>query len=301
MKKYYLKNEPLSGMFYVMDSVVSEFIDNEEIPQFEIDPQDYPDKLGCAAPKEDAPVVGYLAERNGDCYAINRANAKALAEFGFKVRLLTYHHCASQMKGCGGVVINGGAFTYSELYYTDPRDGYPHSSLANVACAVILNEARGNGLPVLGIGIGAQAIAGEFELKFYRSSESIETPIEHYNDNNEAHRISVMPNTPLSRIFGENDQFKVNSRHHAVMLPLRTQQELWAHKLELWAHKFRVGVGTVSLPLDIYAEANDGTPEAWGSESKHILCVQWLPAEMIAQGSEMMRGVFEWLAEEISA
>ena len=278
MKNYYLKNEPLSGMFYVMDSVVSEFIDNEEIPQFEIDPQDYQSKLGCVAPNDDAPVVGYLAERNGDCYAINRANAKALAELGFKIRLLTYHHCASQMKGCGGVVINGGAFTYSELYYTDPRDGYPHSSLANVACAVILNEARGNGLPVLGIGIGAQAIAGEFELKFYRSSESIETPIEHYND-----------------------QFKVNSRHHAVMLPLRTQQELWAHKLELWAHKFRVGVGTVSLPLDIYAEANDGTPEAWGSESKHILCVQWLPAEMIAQGSELMRGIFKWLAKEIAA
>ena len=127
-------------------------------------------------------------------------------------------------------------------------------------------------------------VAGEFGMKLYRSFDYTETPIAHHSDATEAHRLNIFPDTPLQQLFSENNQFFVNSRHKELLAPVRVQRKI---------------LGKEQLPLDIYAEANDGTPEAWGSEEKHILCVQWHPEDMYAAGSTPMLKVFLWLRDAL--
>ncbi len=291
MKKT-LDFEPLSKMFYVADSVIAEYAKTSTVPVFELSKSDY-ERLGCPVPADDALTIGFLAGRSGSCYSIDRNYALALAKLtGFKVRLLTYEHCVHQLYDCNGLVLPGGAFDSPESYYTDPRNDVAFPSLRSKAYAQCIHTALDLQIPILGICAGAQMVAGAFELKMYRSFDYIETPIEHYTKQPEAHRLNVFSGTPLQRIFGGDNLFYVNSRHRELLVPIKVQRELWAE-----THKIKPD--EVVLPLDIYAEANDGTPEAWGSEALHILCVQWHPEDMAAAGNEKMQRIYQWLADEI--
>ena len=174
---------------------------------------------------------------------------------------------------CHGLFLPGGAFDSSELFYTDPKNDNEFASLRQMAYSVSIRSAVENHKPILSICAGAQIVAGEFGLKLYRSFDYVETPIQHKTNNPEAHRLNVFADTPLQRIFGGENMFFVTSRHNELLVPLKVQRELWAEKEH-------IPVDAVKLPLDYYAEANDGTPEAWGSEEKHILCVQWHPEDM---------------------
>ena len=190
------------------------------------------------------------------------------------------------------MLLPGGMFASPEAYYTDPRDDIEFPTLRSKAYELCIRKALKMRIPILGICAGAQMIAGHFGLKLYRSVDYIETPIAHKTDAPEAHRLNIFPNTPLQRMFGPTNLFFVNSRHQELLAPIRLQRELLAEKLH-------INPAEVALPLDIYAEANDGTPEAWGSEKKKILGVQWHPEDMFADGSTEMLKLFLWLREQI--
>ena len=160
-----------------------------------------------------------------------------------------------------------------------------------MAYTVCIRLAVEKGLPILGICAGAQMVAGVFNLKLYRSFDYVETPIKHNSRRAKAHLLRIFAKTPLAQILGEN-MIPVNSRHSELVAPWRVQRELWAQ-----AHHLEPEV--VRLPLDIYAEANDGTPEAWGSDEKRILCVQWHPEDMAAAGDEKMQAIYQWLVDRI--
>ena len=291
MEKYYLQFEPLSKMFYVADSLISRFIEDQVIPQLELADADY-ERLGVPVPNEDAPIIGFLLGRSGCCYSIDWNYALALARTGVRLRFLSYHHCSLQLQKCQGLVLPGGAFESSEQFYTDPRDDEKYASLRGMAYDVCIHVALDEKLPILGICAGAQMVAGAFGLKLYRDFSYIETPIDHYVQKPEAHRLNVFPDTPLARIFGDDNLFFVNSRHHELAVPVKVQRELWAEK-------HHCAPENVILPLDFYAEANDGTPEAWGDVHKRILCVQWHPEDMAAQGDTKMQGIFQWFADQV--
>lgn len=291
MKQYYVQFEPQSKMFYVPGSVISDCIQQEKIPLIEFTRGQYR-RLGCEPPAADAPVIGFLMGRSGDCYSINWNYASALVQTGARVVFLTYPYCSVQLQQCQGLVLPDGAFELSEQFYTDPRDDEKYRSQRNMAYDVCIRTAVENKLPILGICDGAQMVAGAFGLKLYRNFSYVETPIDHYVQKPEAHRLNVFPDTPLARIFGGDNLFFVNSRHHGLVAPVRVQREVWAD-----AHQSRPE--NVVLPLDFYAEANDGTPEAWGNAEKHILCVQWHPEDMAAAGDEKMQAIYQWLVDEI--
>lgn len=289
MKKIHLKFETLSKTFFVIDSVIKQCIDENEIPQIEL-PDDAYKLLECEAPADNAPVIGFLMGRNGDCYSADWNYVLALAKTGVKISFLTYHHYTIQLEGCDGLLLPGGSFESSELYYVDPQGDQEFASLRQKAYILCIRSAREGQKPILGICAGAQMVAAEFGLKMCRNFDGIETPIKHQTRNPKAHRLNVFAGTPLQRLFEGENLFFVNSRHSELLAPIKIQQELWD------AH-FKSEHGIIKLPLDFYAEASDGTPEAWGLEKENILCVQWHPEDMAAAGDAKMQALFQWLAD----
>ncbi len=280
--------ESVSKTFFVADSVINCFIKKEVIPQIELTDEQY-HRLGCKAPTILAPVVGMLMGRSGDCYTSRWNEVSALAKTGVRIIFLTCHHCSVQLQWCKGVLLPDGVFEKPERYYVGAKNFGDFASIQQKAYCECVRLALYSHLPMLGIGSGAQLIAAEIGLKLYRSFDCVETPIEHNTRKSEAHRLNVFANTPLAQIFDGDNQFFVNSHHHELLAPVRVQREEW-----------RKHHCTGELPLDIYAEANDGTPEAWGLESRHILCVQWNPEDMVAIGNEKMQRIYQWLADEIN-
>lgn len=294
MKQYYLEFEPLSKVFYISDAVIESCNDNLDVPLLSLTSEEY-QRLGCDVPDLFAPTVGFLLGREADGYSADWNYVQAIARTGVKIRFLTYQHCELQLQGCNGLVLPGGKFTLPEGYYADAKQADAEfSSLRSKAYALCIRGAMVRQIPILGICTGAQMIAGEFGLKLFRSFDGIETPINHYTQQDEAHRLDVVPNTPLAKILQNQTQIFVNSRHNELVAPIRTQRELWAE-----ANK--IAVKDVQLPLDFYAFANDGVPEVWGSKELHILCVQFHPEDLAEQGNMLMQGIYQWLADEIAA
>jgi len=290
MEHYYLDFEPMSKMFYVADSVIRKFENEGKVPIFELGAHDYM-KIGCGiSPDFDAPIIGFLAERSGNCYSIKNSSLLAIAKKGFRIRLLTYEHCEQQLNDCSGVILEGTSYVFPKSYYVESWKQSEFGTEMNVqACLLCLRQAIRLQIPILGIGDCALVIACDFGLKIYPDIKCIETPIQHMTNKPEAHRLNVLQNSPLSRLFFNNkNQMFVNSRHTAILAPKHIQYEIFAAR-------FHIDIRDAELPFDIYAEANDGVPEAWGTEKLHILCVQWYP-----ESNPSMQGIYEWLAEEIS-
>lgn len=293
MKHYYVEYKPLIKAFCVSDAAIKSCDDNLESPLLELAPKDY-QRLGCAVPHPFAPIVGLLMGRDNECFSADWNYVQALAKTGVKLRFLTYKHCEIQLQGCNGLVLPGGAFDSPESYYVDAKQtDVEFPSLRSQAYALCIRGALARQIPILGICAGAQMIAGEFGLKLCRNFDNIETPIAHHTQKDRAHRLDVVPDTPLARILHNQTQMFVNSRHRELVAPIRLQ-------LELLAHANKISVEDVQLPLDFYAFANDGVPEAWGSEELHILCVQFHPEDLIARGNTLMRGIYQWLSNEIT-
>ena len=294
MEKYYLSYEPEFKAFCIEDAYIYAIEQEYEIPMLGLNEQGYK-LLGCPIPSADAPVIGFLLGRDRDCYSAGKNYVLALAKLGYNLRFLTYPHCKAQLNGCHGLCLPGGAFASPEVYYTDAKTKKTRfPSARSKAYYDCIQLALDMNIPILGICAGAQMIAGCFGLKLYRNQSYLETPLKHKNTKAEAHRLNVFPDTPLAKILKSNNQMFINSRHKEMAAPLKIQKELWAQKR-------RTSVEKVNLPLDFYAEANDGVPEAWGSEEDHILCVQWHPEDMVADGNEQMMEIFRWLANEIKA
>lgn len=296
MKKYYLDYKPEFEAFCVEDAIISAFDYEGELPVLELSEGGY-QMLGCAVPAAEAPTIGFLMGRDVNCFSAGKNYVLALAKTGMNIRFLTYKHCKQQLEACDGLCLPGGAFPSPERYYTDPRQKpnrrektYPSvRSRAYVEC---IDYAIEHDIPVLGICAGAQMIAGEFGLKLYRNQDYLETPLRHKSSAPAAHRLHVFPDNPLSLILKGGDEMMINSRHNEMLAPVKVQREFWAHDHKKAYEK-------VELPMDIYAEANDGVPEAWGREDLFILCVQWHPEDMAAAGDELMQGIFQWLADAI--
>jgi len=291
--KYYVDYKPSLRAFYVADHVIGKCINKMTTPELMLSRSGY-ETLGCKPPSGKAPIVGLLMKREKKGYSADCNSVLALAKTGVSIRFLTFHHCTLQLQECQGLVLPDGKFDFPELYYTDPRNDEEFASLCHMAYVLCIHFALDENMPILGICAGAQVVAGVLGLKLYRNFDCIETPIKHSQaDTDKAHRLNVFPNTPLRKLFDNDNQFYVNSRHSKLLAPIKLQYELLAE-----ANKTRVN--EVKLPLDIYAEANDGVPEAWGSESRHIMCVQWQPEDMIANGSEEMQRLYQWLADEVT-
>ena len=142
------------------------------------------------------------------------------------------------------------------------------------------------GMPVLGIDVGMQVIAAEKGFKLYRSQKYFESPYSHKTEVPVAHHIDLVEGTLFGEMMDNARRLGVNSRHSEFVAPLRVQCEL----LKLASEE--------NLPLEVYALATDGIPEAIGNMEAGILGVQWHPETWAAAGDDLQQRLFKWLVRK---
>ena len=276
---------PQFNAFGLKDKKFQKITRCDTFPNFWLGVGDY-DRLGVSEPKEDAPVVGLLFGREGNCYCCDWNCVQALAKTGMRIMFLDYENCRAQLVDCDALVLPGGAFASPEKFYVDGKTSLLiHPTQRSQAYIECLFDALKYKMPVLGICAGAQMVAGFAGMKLYRSKDYFESPIEHKTSLKEAHRIWFVNGTPLAELLGNKTSILVNSRHSEFLAPEKVQRE----ELHLCDGD--------KLPLDIYATATDGIPEAWGDMDNGILCLQWHPEDV----PEIGELPYRWLAQKAYA
>ena len=254
-------------------------------PTFWLSPECY-GRLEVEVPDKKAPIVGLLFGREDGYYCAGWNYVLALAKAGAAVMFIDYEHHRAQLKNCDALLLPGGAFVSPESFYVDGKTkklSYPtQRAQAYVEC---ISDALKYKMPILGVCAGAQMIAGMAGMKLYRSKHCFESPIEHKTYTEDAHRIWITPDTPFASLMGNRKSMFVNSRHGEFLAPERVQRD-------------ETGLSEGDkLPLDIYATAADGIPEAWGSMSNGILCVQWHPEDIPEDG----RILYKWVVDRAAS
>ncbi|MBR1601765.1 MAG: gamma-glutamyl-gamma-aminobutyrate hydrolase family protein [Alphaproteobacteria bacterium] len=249
---------------------------------FWLDPADY-GNLGVSVPEKNAPVIGVLFGREEGYYCLGINYVRSIAGTGAQVMFLDYENHRAQLTDCDALVLPGGAFDSPECFYTDGKTSRllcpSQRSQAYIECIFDALKYR---MPILGVCAGAQMLAGMAGMKLYRSKDLFESPLEHKTSAVKAHRVWLAPDTPFASLMGQPESIVVNSRHKEFLAPERVQRE----ELHL--------SDSDSLPMEIYATATDGLPEAWGDMHRGILCVQWHPEDMSAEA----QAPYRWLAEQ---
>lgn len=268
MKQFHLIFLPQFNAFGIADEKIAELERKQIVPELTLSPADY-ERLECPQPNADAPIVVMLLGREKDYFAADYNYVLALATTGVNIRFLTFERYVSQLFGSHGLLLPGGSFSSPERYYTDGGDDAGHGNYPCArakAYALCIHAAAQMDMPMLEICTGAQTIAAEFGMKLCRTPKSAELfPIAHKSAEHHAHLVNIFQNTPLAEIFDNQAQVMVNSRHSET----------------LCGQNFHAG-------FSVYAAADDGVPEAWGAEDKHILCIQWHPEDYAAKGDVQM-------------
>jgi putative glutamine amidotransferase len=276
---------PQFNGFGLEDAKFQKIARRDAFPSFTLSPADYV-RLGVAEPDLKAPVVGLLFGREEGHYCSDWNYVQALVKAGMRVMFLDFDNCRSQLTDCDALVLPGGAFASPEKFYTDGKTEHlSHPTKRSQAYSECIFDALKYKMPILGICAGAQMIAGAAGMKLYRSKDCCESPLEHKTNKAEAHRIWLVKDTPFAKLMGNPQSMFVNSRHSEFLAPERVQRE-----------ELKLCDGD-KLPLDIYATASDGIPEAWGDMDNGILCVQWHPEDMKGVGELPYR----WLADRVAA
>lgn len=267
--KIYAAYMPKFNAFCVSDKQVSDVIATGKIPEILLKDEVYSSLGGILT---NAPVVGFLMGRESGYYSIDYNYAKSIAQSGVKLRLLTYENTTKQMMGLKGLILPGGAFPSPDYFYEDGIEEYkPNSRYEAYQTAII--TARQYNIPILGICAGAQIIACILGGRLLRDVKQ-HTNIIHKSQLHIAHWVFILPGSPLSNMFHAKS-IMTNSRHREAV-------------------KSNLPEG-----LELYAVAEDGIPEAWGSVAKKILCVQWHPEDFAAEGHKEMQEIYNWLAKQI--
>lgn len=270
LKKVELRYNEVLKAFVISDKEIDQLTKQNIIPELVLPDSAY-DLLHVPAPTEDAPIVAFLLGRDGDKYSMDWNYARTMALKNMKIRGIDYLHPNTELVGCSGLILPGGAFVSPERYYVDPG---PEPKLSPRAFAYITcyRQAVKEGKPVLGICAGAQIAAGEEMLKLHRNTEHLGNKLTHKSKELNAHRVYIT-DPKLKEMLGS--WLWTNSRHSEC-----ADEDDSLSNLKIFAH------------------AEDGCPEAWGNWDKHILCIQWHPEDGATWGNKKMQAIYNWLADE---
>jgi gamma-glutamyl-gamma-aminobutyrate hydrolase PuuD len=282
MRKIEVGFLPQFNGFGLSDYQHEECCRKKVVPSFWLADSDYK-RIGVEIPQNSAPIIGLLFGREDGYYCSSWSYVLALAKAGAKIMFLDYDNHRFQLADCDALVLPGGAFDSPESFYADAKTKKVQCSNQRAqAYLECIFDALKYKMPVLGVCAGAQMLAAVAGMKLYRSADCFESPLKHKSCEVNAHRIWITPDTPFAKLMGNEQMVFVNSRHKEFLAPERVQHE----ELALCDGD--------SLPLDIYATATDGIPEAWGDMDNGILCVQWHPEDLPLE----QQVPYRWLVEQ---
>lgn len=205
--KLYLKTttypEAKRPAFYVAQEDVNNILDGGGIPEILLkkEPKGYPVKIALLLTQDKSP------ERILSDYSMPSATVEAFESVGVELSFVVYDKVEEQLKRIkpDGIYLPGGCFDVPlEMEENEP----PHKiDLKRYKAYVsMIDYARKNKLPLLGICGGMQVLAGYFGAKIKRVANhrtSLETV---------AHEVRIAPESLLEKIVGAK-MFKVNSWH----------------------------------------------------------------------------------------
>lgn len=270
MKRVELSYDEALKAFTISDEELLTVNEQQIIPELVL-PRSAYKLLHVTPPEYEAPTVGFLLGRDGDAYSADWNYVRSIAKSGVKIRFIDYVHPNTELTGCDGLILPGGAFTSPERYYVDPGEE-PKLSPRAFAYVVLIRQALKTKMPILGICAGAQMVAGEEMLKLHRNTEHLGSKLAHKSKELNAHRVYII-DPRLKEMLGA--WLWTNSRHTECADEDDSLSE-----------------------LKIFAHAEDGCPEAWGNWEKHILCIQWHPEDGATWGNKKMQKIYDWLASE---
>jgi len=273
MKKVELSYNEALKAFVISDAELLKINEQQIIPELTLPDSAY-DLLHVDHPAENAPTVAFLLGRDGDSYSADWNYVRSIAKSGAKIRFIDYIHPNTELVGCSGLILPGGAFVSPERYYIDPGEE-PKLSPRAFAYVVLIRQALKAKMPILGICAGAQMVAGEEMLKLHRNTEHLGSKLAHKSKELNAHRVYIIDPT-LKQMLGS--WLWTNSRHSECADSDDRLSE-----------------------LKIFAHSEDGCPEAWGNWEKKVLCIQWHPEDEATMGNKAHQKLYNWLAEQATA
>lgn len=280
---YYLIYKQELQAFCITDTAVHQCEKYGMSPNIRLLKSSY-EVMSLSQPDKDAPTVAFLLGRIKGYYTADFNCVYALSKTGLNIRFITYAQPNYQISSCQGLVLFGWDYALPEKYYDEVRENIPeYPGIRSRAYVLCVREALRRHIPILGIGAGAQIVAGELGVKISRDIDKLSKgKICHKSDKLNAHCVDIVPETFFSKLMSDQSQLWVNSNHSsAVIIPPKKIAE--------------------KIGLNFYAFAPDGVPEAWGNEEKKILCIQWHPEEYTLHKDEKMQRIFGWLADTACA
>lgn len=263
--KLYLKTttypEASRTAFYVPQEDVNTILAQGKLPEIllERNPKGYAPKIALLLTQDKSP------ERVLPDYSMPSATVEAFEDVGAELFFVVYDKVEEQLERIkpDGIYLPGGCFDVPlEMEENEPQ--HKTDLKRYKAYVSMIDYARKNKLPLLGICGGMQVLAGYFGAKIKR--------VEHHRTNVEsfAHDVNVKPKSLLEKIVGAK-MFKVNSWHR-------------------WA------VSETSFGGNIIHTASDGVVEAVepkGAWHPFVLGIQSHPEYFVAKGDKASTAVFK--------
>lgn len=264
----YLTYIPKFNVYGVAEDLIKGIIAQGKTPLIKLTDNDL--KQLKAKPGNPEATVAFIMGCEHGYYMIKAAYAGELVRSGINIKFLI-PNTSKQLEDVHGLVLPGRlGKTWSKSEVDKKRgkdakffDWYYEDSI---------KEAEQKHIPILGIASGAQ-IVGNVHNLYQRDPKDLENGFKLRV--RKPRTVTVFPESELYELVGYSRKLKVNS-------PLTDN---------------RVKNPEAS-DLKVYAIAEDGKPEAWGSNHKNILCVQWSPDDSDINSSEYAQNICRWIAEK---
>ena len=218
------------------------------------------------------PRIAIILSANEKEYFIHQDYVDAILDFDAEPYFIAYDNIEDQLNAIepDGIMLIGGSFETPESWYDENiiNEIYADDECAN-AYLEVLDYAKENKLPTLGICAGQQMIAGFEGCKLRKSVDDHQFPKYEYT-----HAVTVSKNSLLHSATLQ-EEFKVNSSHLEV-------------------------VDQLSPNVKATAMSDDGLIEAIelvNSWNSFVLGVQWHPERLLKIDDESSEMIFQRFIE----
>ena len=225
-----------------------------------------------------APRIGISANRKEGTSCIAETYVNAVLQAGGAPLLLPVttdlHALTTLVEGLDGLLMSGGGDINPLYLEEEPIKALQDAdNLRDEYDILLLQLALNRQIPIFGICRGHQVVnavlGGTLYQDIYTQAQTTQKHSQQIAREYPSHTVTPQAGSLLQQLFGGKEKIAVNSFHHQA-------------------------VKEVAPGLRASAVAADGLNEAFEDPEKPLLCVQWHPEAMAANGDKEMGALFRW-------